>query len=468
MVERVRKALLAALFVPSACLACDCGPAGPACAYVSRAATVFVGRVAFTDHDPSLGLRQRTFVKFVVEEAFKGLLPETQEVWVDPGSFTSCYAEYSVGERLMVFAYGGQAMPPDTSMMSVIPGQLKQKPLPVAIDRTNPPVVYSAPECSGTRGIIASDRGLMADLEYLRRYKAGSATPLVRGRIVEDSTFGIFEPPGLNGVLVTLSASGFNRSARTDADGYYLFDDVPVGSYVVTPSLKPYVARWEARDIEVPHSGCGSADFDMTAPGIIQGTLMDSSSRPAANVRVEVLRLDKQGKPIFYAEKQVQTDVSGKFRFEELPSGNFQVGVNLFEAPDPMTPYGATKWSENGRSSIHLTPGEYRRITPFRLPPPSVVRKIDAEVRWPDGRPAQGVTVWGDVGDRAAASGETDANGLTRIDLLQGISYSIEAKIWVGSGGQREVARSGVTELTPGSDSIRLKLVLSKRTKEYR
>jgi hypothetical protein len=78
--------------------------------YVSRAAAVFVGRVAFTDHDPSLGLRQRTFVKFVVEEAFKGLSPETHEVWVDPGSFTSCYAEYSVGERLMVFAYGGQAI----------------------------------------------------------------------------------------------------------------------------------------------------------------------------------------------------------------------------------------------------------------------------------------------------------------------------------------------------------------------
>jgi hypothetical protein len=434
---------------------------------VSGAAVVFVGKVAFTDHDPSLGLAQRTFVKFEVEEAFKGLSPDIHEVWVDPGSFTSCYAEYSVGDRLLVFGYGGHAMPPDTSTMSFIPRQVKQKPLPAAIDRTNPPVVYSAPECSGTRWIRASDRGLMADLEYLRRYNAGNATPLVRGRVVEDSTFGIFEAPGLKGVQMTLSATGFSRSATTDADGYYVFDDVPVGMYVLTPSLKPYVSRRRTREIEVPHGGCGSADFDMTAPGIIQGILVDSSSRPAANVRVEVLRLDAQERPIYYAEKRVRTDESGNFRFDELPSGDFRVGVNVFEAPDRKTPYAATTWSQNGLSSIHLTPGEHKQIAPFRLPPPSAVRQIEAEVRWPDGRPAEGVTVWGAVGDRAATSGETDANGLARIEVLQGISYNLEAKTWVGSGGQREVARSGVTELTPGSDAIHLKLVLSKRTKQY-
>ena len=53
--------------------ACDCGPAGPACSYVGHASAVFIGKVEFTDHDPAMGLRQRTFVKFGVEEAFKGL-----------------------------------------------------------------------------------------------------------------------------------------------------------------------------------------------------------------------------------------------------------------------------------------------------------------------------------------------------------------------------------------------------------
>jgi hypothetical protein len=440
---------------------------------VGRAAAVFVGKVVFTDHDPSLGFGQRTFVRFAVEEAFKGLPPETHEVWVNPGSFASCYAEYPVGERLLVFAYAGRGMPVDASTMSIAPGQLKRKPLPDVINPTNPPVVYSAPECSGTREIRGADRRLTADLEYLRRYKAGSAMPLVRGRIVEDASFGIFDPPGLEGVRMTLTGRGFNRSVRTDADGYYVFDDVPVGTYVITPSLKPYVSLWdvtgEVRKIEVPRNGCGAADFDMTAPGVIEGTLLDNSSRPAASVRVEVLRLDKQGRPIYYAEKKVHTDLSGRFRFVELPSGDFQVGVNLFEAPDPKTPYAPTKWSENARPSVHLSPGERKQIPPFRLPARLAVKKIEAEVRWPDGRPAKGVTVWGDVGeDRAATSGETDANGFTQIEVLEGISYTIEAKVWVGSEGQKEVARSGAMELTPGSGAIHLKLVLSQRTKEYR
>jgi hypothetical protein len=54
---------------------------------------------------------QKTLVHFEVEEAFKGLGPEMHDVWVDPGSFTSCYAEYHVGERYLVFAYGGAVLP---------------------------------------------------------------------------------------------------------------------------------------------------------------------------------------------------------------------------------------------------------------------------------------------------------------------------------------------------------------------
>jgi hypothetical protein len=54
--------------------------------------------VKFTDHDPTMGLRQRTFVRFAIEEAFKGLPAGTRDIWIEPGSFTSCYAEYNIGE----------------------------------------------------------------------------------------------------------------------------------------------------------------------------------------------------------------------------------------------------------------------------------------------------------------------------------------------------------------------------------
>jgi hypothetical protein len=448
--------------------ACDCGPAGPACAYVGRAAVVFIGTVEFTDHDPSLGVRQSTHVGFKVEEGFKGVPSDVRTIWIDPGSFTSCYAEYHVGERLLVFAYGGRTMPQDASMMSVVPGQLKPKPVPPGMNQGAQTLVYSAPECSGTRLADAHDRGLDLDIDYLRQFGAGAATLSVRGRVTEDSGFGIFglDPlPGLSGAAVSLTGSGIARSTITDQDGYYVFPNTPAGTYMVTPTLRFYVAPRGTREVEVAVAGCGAADFDMIGSGSVTGTLLDSRGSPAAKVRTEILRLNRDGKPIFYAEKDVVTNDEGQYRFTELPKGDFQVGVNLFRPPDPETPYKPTKWSV--ADSVHLSPGEHRQVSPIRLPPRLAVRKVVAEVRWPDGRFASGVTVWGDVENQPAASGETDANGIADFEVLEGLHYLVEAKIWVGPQDHREVARSGVIDLTPGDAPIHLKLVLSERSQDY-
>jgi Carboxypeptidase regulatory-like domain len=467
MRTRVFGTVCTLLFAGLRLSACDCGPARPACAYASSAAAIFIGTVTFTDHNPALGLRQRTLVRFNVEEAFKGFSPEEHELWIDPGSFTSCYAEYSIGERLLVFAYGGGRMPPDTSLMSVVPGQPNRKPLPKAIDPNHPPVLYSAPECSGTRSPNDALRW-NSDIEYLRQYRSGTATPSARGRVTDNALFWVsgFDPlPGLPGVTITLAGNGIRRSARSDADGYYVIDNIPAGAYAITPSLPPYVATTKIHDIQVAGASCGTADFLMIAPGVIRGTLIDTRGNPAVRVPVEVLRLNGDGKLIFYAQNETNRD--GRYELRDLPEGDFQVGVNLRHAPDEKLPYAATIWSTNGVSSIHLKPGERKQVAPFRLPQPFAVRKFEAEVRWPDGQPAPGVTVWGEVGNDATTSGVTDSNGLARLDVLQGIPYRIEAKVWVGTGGHKEVARSGAILLTPGKEPIHLKLVLGKRTQTY-
>jgi len=450
--------------------ACDCGPAGPACAYVGRASVAFVGTVTFTDHDPTMGLRQRTFVRFHIEEVFKGVSSDVPDVWVDPGSFTSCYAEYHVGERLLVFGYGGLAMPPDTAAMSVVPGQVKPKPLPEVLHSKMPTLVYLAPECSGTRQLDPRDRRIGLDLEYLRQFKAGTAGTSVRGRVTEDSRFGIFgvDPiPGLGGARVVLTGNGIRRSTATDDDGYYAISGVAPGSYAVQASLRHYSSPWLERDVMVPAMGCGAADFDMIGSSSIEGTLVDSAQRPAVNVRVEILRLNGNGNPIYYAQKETTTDQAGNYRLDQLPKGDFQIGVNLFRPPDPKTPYLPTRWSSQGSSVVRLSPGEDRHLSVLRLPPPSTVREVETQVLWPDGRPAEGVTVWGGVGDHAATSSDTDASGIARLKVLEGVHYAIEAKVWIGSGEEREVARSGASELTPGTVPIHLKLVLAKRTKQY-
>jgi hypothetical protein len=155
---------------------CECGPPGHASRYIKEASIVFVGKVVFTDDDGSGKFIQKTLVHFEVEEAFKGLGPEMHDVWVDPGSFTSCYAEYHVGERYLVFAYGGAVLPKDSPAVSVAPGGSKTKPTPPGIDLKKPPKIYSAPECSGTRLITSKTKDAVSqEVDYLRKYREKAA-----------------------------------------------------------------------------------------------------------------------------------------------------------------------------------------------------------------------------------------------------------------------------------------------------
>ena len=165
--------LLLICFSPISSFGCECGPPGHASAYVKEASLVFVGKVVFTDDDGSGKFSQHTLVHFEVEESFKGLKSDVRDAWIDPGSCTSCYAEYKVGERYLVFAYGGSLLPKDTSAMSAASNGCKVKPLPAAFDVKNPPKVYFAPECSGTRQIVRETESSVAkEVDWLRKYKA--------------------------------------------------------------------------------------------------------------------------------------------------------------------------------------------------------------------------------------------------------------------------------------------------------
>jgi hypothetical protein len=458
------------LFRPLPVFACSCGPAAPACAYVNLASAVFVGKVIFTNDDGSGTFLQKTLVHFEVEESFKGLSPVTHEVWIDPGSFSSCYAEYHVGERLLVFAYGGAVMPPDTPAVTLGTGKsVKSKPLPPGIDPSKLLTVYSSSECSGTRLLSPETENLIRpEIDYLRRFKAGSAAPLVTGQVTRDRYFGFLNAAGIAGAKVNLTGRDFQRSARTDPEGRYRIEAVPPGRYTVSCSLAAYTSSQKAIKVEVPSSGCAYADFDLIGTGMIRGQIVDHNGHPARKIKVTILRLGQDLKPIYEASKIIESDSHGKFRFEKLADGEFWIGANLSSVPNEETPFPATTWSENGSYEIHLDPGEHKQLLSFKLPPPYVVRVFPVQVRWPDGRPAEHVSVWAEVGNEAATFADTDSKGLAHLDLLEGITYAIEAKIWVNTGNRKEVARSGALQVLLGSEPGQLSLVLDRRTSRYR
>lgn len=126
---------------------CECGSPMPACAYVAADA-IFVGRVSFTNDDRSGTFLQATLVRFDVEEIFKGISAGTKHVWVDPGSFTSCYEKYHLGERYLIVAQRRSHLPSNFAAMTLAPSNANDKAFPPGIDPARPPIIYWAPECS--------------------------------------------------------------------------------------------------------------------------------------------------------------------------------------------------------------------------------------------------------------------------------------------------------------------------------
>ena len=442
----------ALLWILSVARGCECGPPGPACAYIGHADVAFIGTVAFTDHDPTLGLRQSTLVKFHVEEAFKGISSSEPDVWIDPGSFSSCYAEYKAGQRWLVFGYRGARMPQDTAAMSIVPGQSGSKPLPKEIDLRHPPIVYEAPECSGTRYLSPSDNMRDSDYEFLHKYKAGSAASFVSGDVLDP------ELP-LPGVLVTLAGARFRRSTLTDEKGHYVFSDVPSGAYGFTASLPPYFPNWTPASIELSNGSCEIVDFRMIAPGIIEGTLVDRRGFPVPGVEVEVLRIDSKGDPVGNSVRNT-TDRAGRFQAIDLPSGNFEAGINIYHSPEPDHPNASKRWAEGEVTSIHLEPGEHRTLSPLLVSPRLAVRRVNVQVRWPDGRPAKDVLVSAMGGRWAEGVRRTDTHGRARFDFMEGLPYRVFTDlVSVGS----EQFSSGEVMVTPGASLTKITFVLRKQ-----
>ncbi|MGA2435978.1 MAG: carboxypeptidase-like regulatory domain-containing protein [Bryobacteraceae bacterium] len=288
--------------------------------------------------------------------------------------------------------------------------------------------------------MLGGEKWYASDLAWLRRYRDGKATPSVTGRIWEDANFGypftFEETPALAGVNITLSSPGrFKRSTRTDSVGSYQFDDVPPSTYTVDASLPSYeqhlleMYRNSQGEMEVPRNGCAFAVFDMVANGVVEGLLLDHKGRPLPNVPVQAVRVWKDGKLAEFGAKKGLSDAWGKFRVEGLPSGDFEVGVNLDkrDPPVPDVPYPRTRWNGNGQSRVHLVAGEHKWISPLILPAPLTAHVVLVEVRDPDGRSAHHASVGAYIDGQIADFLETDAQGIAHLNLLEGIEYKLDA-----------------------------------------
>ena len=444
---------------------CECAAPMPACAYVAADA-IFVGRVSYTNDDRSGTFVQATLVRFDVEEIFKGISAGTKHIWVDPGSFTSCYQEYRLGERYLIVAQRRGHMASDSAAMTLAPRKANNKPLPPSIDPARPPIIYWAPECSGSR---SADHFPHIDMDYamLRAYRAGQPLPRAFGRVYLEPFRGWPElnGPPLPGARVTLTGNGKAIRTATRADGTFAVRDAPAGVYSIGAELPPFVSAQPRAILTIPEIGCGSGDFAMRTTTELRGVVLDHRGRAAARipVEVEVLSTAREKYPTGLSS---DTDAEGRFAVVGIPDVEVRLSCGSSHPSTTGVPFPLVYYPDSplpsGAHTLRLHDGERRAGMVLRLPEAPEIVRVAVKVSRADGSAVNGAFVGALLDGDYTEVARTGAEGIAELPCLQGLRYQLDAQSPAGRPPWSGIVRSRPVPFRCGKNSGPLALTLDR------
>ncbi len=170
------------------------------------------------------------------------------------------------------------------------------------------------------------------------------------------------------------AARGTLTGVRVQPDGRFVLEGVPPGPMELTPTAVGFAGG--ERTVQVGPQVAGEVVLVMARRIRISGTVLRSDGQPAADAQV---RGHSQalggGSDVLSAARP---DAVGRFGIDGLGAGQ----VSL------------TAWTDREaviREGIRVQAGDHQEVA-LRLEPGAFV---SGQVRWEDGRPAVGATVWG-------------------------------------------------------------------------
>jgi hypothetical protein len=235
--------------------------------------------------------------------------------------------------------------------------------------------------------------------------------------------------------------------------------------------------------IEVPTVGCVERFPILEAHAAVSGSVSTDDGKPAAKIRVELLRKNRRGEWYSTSQMWKQTDQKGQFRFDDLPDGDYLLGNGIWhDKPSNFSSYATTYFpgvSDRARASvIHLVPLQTKTNLSFSLPKPDTPRTIHVEVVWPDGHtPEENLLQLFDGDDLLKNVGGTvpnvpipsvPHNGIVEFAGYVERAYDLNVRYWVDDPGgpvphdQERIARSDVVHLLPGKEPASVRLVLTR------
>jgi hypothetical protein len=424
--------------------ACICGSAefAPACQRISTSEVVFIGE--------NLEFTPGKWYRFRIQQIYKGLNSDTREVFINYGAGTSCATEYAIGKTYIIFA-----------------SMVNQSPLTVA-----------SWACFGSRRADLN----AADVDFLENYRQGKTTTSIYGKVLQwvndtgrpkDT-----EIAPLANAVVTLKNAEQQYTYTTQADGAFHFNDIPEGKFFLSAKLDLYTADPSSYEVNVVKGACNESFIQLKALSSIAGTLLYAEGKPAAGMRVELLRRNQQEKWYATYKMWTQTDKQGNFKFNDIESGDYLLGYEIWrQSPSDYTPYptryypGVTQLSE--ATPITLLPQQKLKGLQLTLSKPQIERRITLKVVMPDGKPPGEnlLQIFNQVGLIKNLEG-TGHGGILVFKGYQEREYQFRARYWIDnlrdkriSHYEKRLAKSDIVKLAPGKDDAEVVIVLSHQLK---
>jgi hypothetical protein len=315
--------------------------------------------------------------------------------------------------------------------------------------------------CRGTAPLArAAD-----DLEYARQAVRGGPRTSVIGRLYREERMRIDAASTLTplaGIRVTVEGSGGRRfTAVTDEAGKFTVTGPDGGSWQVRAEMPPGLPPAAPVEVLVPPGRCALAQLSSTTMGTVRGRLLTAEGRPAYGRWVFLApAAGLQGNYFPVPSEAVETDGQGRYSISQVPAAEYVLlAVPNAEENDPLLPpilFPGTREPEKaGRLRVEVS--AETPVQDFRLPPPLAARRIAGVVRWPDGRPADGVRV--SLRERDLETNMlTDTDGSFELSGFAGRSYEVRAACTRGDG----VLQTERRQVAAGRGEARIDLTLDR------